>query len=101
MTQLTPVSALSSSEQLQMQRVIEQKQLKDFMRLYSGLVERCFGSCIHDFTSRAITSKESECVAHGPAASINQNGSFEYPIDPNPCMPSARLERCGRCVKCR
>ena len=40
MAQLTPVSALSSSEQLQMQRVIEQKQLKDFMRLYSGLVER-------------------------------------------------------------
>ena len=38
MTQLTPVSALSSSEQLQMQRLIEQKQLKDFMRLYSGLV---------------------------------------------------------------
>ena len=64
MTQLTPVSALSSPEQLQMQRLIEQKQLKDFMRLYSGLVERCFGSCIHDFTSRAITSKESECVSH-------------------------------------
>ena len=38
MTQLTSVSALSSSEQLQMQRLIEQKQLKDFMRLYSGLV---------------------------------------------------------------
>ena len=26
-------------------------QMKDFMQLYSGLVERCFNDCITDFSS--------------------------------------------------
>jgi len=47
-----------------MQRIIEQKQMKDFMSLYSGLVQRCFDGCIHDFTSRALTSKETTCVTN-------------------------------------
>lgn len=47
-----------------MQRVIEQKQMKDFMRLYTGLVERCFDDCVNDFTSKAPTSKEQACIAN-------------------------------------
>ncbi|KAL4399324.1 protein transporter tim9 [Malassezia pachydermatis] len=58
------LSALSSTEQMQMQQIIEQKQMKDFMRLYSGLVERCFQGCVNDFTSRALTSKETQCVSY-------------------------------------
>jgi hypothetical protein len=34
------------------------KQMQDFMKLYSGLVERCFTSCCNDFTSKALSSKE-------------------------------------------
>lgn len=47
-----------------MTRVIEQKQMKDFMNLYTGLVERCFASCCNDFTSKALSSKEDQCVEH-------------------------------------
>lgn len=32
--------------------------MKDFMSLYSNLVERCFLSCCQDFTSKALSSKE-------------------------------------------
>jgi import inner membrane translocase subunit TIM9 len=32
--------------------------MKDFLKLYSGLVERCFGDCVNDFTSKSLTSKE-------------------------------------------
>ncbi len=52
------VSGLSSSEQQAMSRIIEQKQMKDFLKLYTGLVERCFESCCNDFTSKALSSKE-------------------------------------------
>ncbi|KAJ1593645.1 hypothetical protein NDA12_003249 [Ustilago hordei] len=38
------LSGLSSSEQQAMSRIIEQKQMKDFLKLYTGLVERCFES---------------------------------------------------------
>ncbi|WFC97501.1 protein transporter tim9 [Malassezia yamatoensis] len=58
------LSQLSSGDQMAMQRVIEQKQMKDFMRLYTGLVERCFNDCVNDFTSKAVTSKEQTCVAN-------------------------------------
>ena len=32
--------------------------MQDFMRMYSGLVERCFNACCNDFTSKALSSKE-------------------------------------------
>lgn len=51
-------SAYSGAEGEALNRLIEQKQMKDFMKLYSGLVERCFTACCNDFTSRALSSKE-------------------------------------------
>lgn len=32
--------------------------MKDFMNMYTSLVERCFTSCCNDFTSKALSSKE-------------------------------------------
>ncbi|KAJ9100653.1 protein transporter tim9 [Naganishia friedmannii] len=49
---------MSPAEQAHMSKVIEKKQMQDFMKLYSGLVERCFMSCAQDFTSKALTGKE-------------------------------------------
>ncbi|CEH17738.1 probable tim9-translocase of the mitochondrial inner membrane [Ceraceosorus bombacis] len=51
-------SSFSGSEQAAMQQIIEKKQMKDFMKLYTGLVERCFDSCCNDFTSKALSTKE-------------------------------------------
>ncbi|KAG2153011.1 Tim10/DDP family zinc finger protein [Suillus bovinus] len=55
-------SQLNSAEQAHMTKIIEKKQMQDFLRLYSGLVERCFNSCCNDFTSKALSSKEDQCV---------------------------------------
>lgn len=32
--------------------------MQDFMKLYSGMVERCFLACAQDFTTKALTSNE-------------------------------------------
>jgi len=56
------MESLNSAEQMQFQRLIEGKQMKDFMRLYSNLVQRCFADCVNDFTSKSLTSKEESCV---------------------------------------
>lgn len=53
---------LNGKEQQEFQRIVEQKQMKDFMRLYSNLVERCFSDCVNDFTSAKLTSKEQSCI---------------------------------------
>ncbi|KAK9896180.1 hypothetical protein P389DRAFT_144596, partial [Cystobasidium minutum MCA 4210] len=39
-------------------------QMKDFMTLYSGLVERCFMDCANDFTTAKLKSGEESCVNH-------------------------------------
>lgn len=54
---------LNSKEQQQFQKIVEQKQMKDFMRLYSDLVDRCFTDCVNDFTSDKLTSKETTCIS--------------------------------------
>lgn len=56
------LSQLNAVEQAHMTKVIEKKQMQDFLRLYSSLVERCFNSCCNDFTSKALSSKEEQCV---------------------------------------
>lgn len=45
-----------------MERIVAQRQMRDFGRLFNSLTERCFTSCVDDFTSRALTTKESECT---------------------------------------
>jgi hypothetical protein len=32
--------------------------MQDFLKMYAGLVEKCFTSCCNDFTSKALSSKE-------------------------------------------
>jgi len=55
-------SGFNAAEQAHMTKVIEKKQMQDFMRMYSNLVERCFMSCCNDFTSKALSSKEEQCM---------------------------------------
>ncbi|KAI0304374.1 chaperone [Multifurca ochricompacta] len=55
-------SGFNATEQAHMTKVIEKKQMQDFMRMYSNLVERCFTSCCNDFTSKALSSKEEQCM---------------------------------------
>lgn len=53
---------LNVKEQQDFQQIVEQKQMKDFMKLYSNLVSRCFDDCVNDFTSTNLTNKESGCI---------------------------------------
>lgn len=53
---------LNVKEQQEFQQIVEQKQMKDFMRLYSNLVSKCFDDCVNDFTSANLTTKESSCI---------------------------------------
>ncbi|KAH7104963.1 chaperone [Auriculariales sp. MPI-PUGE-AT-0066] len=57
-------SQYSPAEQAQLQRVFEKKQMTDFIKMYSGIVEKCFTSCCNDFTSKSLTSKEDACIAN-------------------------------------
>lgn len=53
---------LNYNEQQQFQKIVEQKQMADFMRLYTSLVDRCFNDCVNDFTSENLTDREGSCL---------------------------------------
>lgn len=52
----------ASFQEQRLQQMMEQKQMKDFMRMYSNLVSRCFNDCVVDFTSNKLSDKELGCV---------------------------------------
>ncbi|GAB1726398.1 hypothetical protein KC343_g16842 [Hortaea werneckii] len=53
---------LTPTEQRELQGRMERKQMKDFMNMYSNLVQRCFTDCVTDFTSKSLLGKEEGCV---------------------------------------
>jgi hypothetical protein len=41
---------------------LEEMQLKDTLRMFNGLVERCFSECVTGFRSKSLTGPEEKCV---------------------------------------
>ena len=42
---------------------LEEMQLKDTLRMFNGLVERCFCECVVSFRSKVLTGPEEKCVS--------------------------------------
>lgn len=55
-------SHYNAAEREHIVKLLEQKQMRDFMKFYSSLVDRCFNDCINDFTSKTLTTKEETCI---------------------------------------
>ncbi|KAF8158354.1 Tim10/DDP family zinc finger protein [Crassisporium funariophilum] len=55
-------SNFNGAEQAHMTKVIEKRQMQDFLKMYSNLVEKCFNTCCNDFTSKALSTKEESCI---------------------------------------
>ncbi|KAL1848252.1 protein transporter tim9 [Paecilomyces lecythidis] len=56
------MDALNASEQRELASRMEKKQMKEFMGMYSRLVQRCFDDCVNDFTTKSLVSREESCV---------------------------------------
>ncbi|KAL2357229.1 mitochondrial import inner membrane translocase subunit TIM9, partial [Cryomyces antarcticus] len=54
--------SLNASEQRELAGRMEKKQMKEFMTMYSNLVQRCFDDCVNDFSSKSLLSREEGCV---------------------------------------
>ncbi|SCO21482.1 unnamed protein product [Fusarium fujikuroi] len=56
------IPMLSAAEQRTLEQRMQKRQVKEFMGAFGGLVEHCFMSCVDDFTSKAISTRESGCI---------------------------------------
>ena len=41
---------------------LEEMQMKDTLRMFNGLVERCFSECVNEFRGKARSSPEDKCI---------------------------------------
>ncbi|KAK7742113.1 protein transporter tim9 [Cytospora paraplurivora] len=57
------LGGLNATEQRDLEQRMQKRQVKEFVSLFGNLVDHCFMSCVDDFTSRAVSTRESGCVA--------------------------------------
>jgi len=57
-------------------------QMQDFLKMYSNLVEKCFNSCVNDFTSKAMSSKEVCILSDGHLYRVDActQGTMRFPL---------------------
>ncbi|CAI9111721.1 OLC1v1012012C1 [Oldenlandia corymbosa var. corymbosa] len=53
---------LPEEDKLRMNTMIEQLQIRDSLRMYNNLVERCFTDCIDNFRRKNLDKQEETCV---------------------------------------
>ncbi|KZZ86895.1 mitochondrial import inner membrane translocase subunit tim9 [Ascosphaera apis ARSEF 7405] len=56
------MTSLNASEQRELAARMEKKQMKEFMTVYSNIVQRCFEDCVNDFTTKSLIGKEEGCI---------------------------------------
>mmetsp|Transcript_76483 Transcript_76483/g.127448 ORF Transcript_76483/g.127448 Transcript_76483/m.127448 type:complete len:99 (-) Transcript_76483:408-704(-) len=52
----------SEAERHAMLEKLEEMQVKDTLRMFNGLVERCFSECINGFRSKILSDPEDKCI---------------------------------------
>ncbi|KAI9075831.1 hypothetical protein QN277_001947 [Acacia crassicarpa] len=53
---------LPEEDKLKMAAMIDQLQIRDSLRMYNALVERCFNDCVDTFKHKSLQKQEESCV---------------------------------------
>lgn len=62
---LTPsdLDAMGDEDKREMMEMVETMQTRDSLRMYNGLVERCFRECVDNFRRKTLDANEEKCVS--------------------------------------
>ncbi|KAI8884181.1 hypothetical protein K501DRAFT_248364 [Backusella circina FSU 941] len=52
----------NQAEQAEINAIIEQKTMSEFLKQFTTVVDVCFKRCAQDFQTKAVTRRENECV---------------------------------------
>ncbi|KAL5581002.1 hypothetical protein UlMin_013444 [Ulmus minor] len=59
---LGDLQGLSEEDNIRMSAMIDQLQIRDSLRMYNSLVERCFNDCVDTFKHKSLQKQEESCV---------------------------------------
>ncbi|KAL2124008.1 hypothetical protein VTJ04DRAFT_373 [Mycothermus thermophilus] len=64
------MEGLTAAESRELEQRLQKRQVKEFMTAFGNLVDSCFSSCVDDFTSRALSNRETGCLSRCVAKSM-------------------------------
>ncbi|CAN4116088.1 unnamed protein product [Withania somnifera] len=56
------LNSLAEADQQRMAAMVDQLQIRDSLRMYNSLVERCFTDCVDNFKRKTLDKQEETCV---------------------------------------
>ncbi|PIN00525.1 Mitochondrial import inner membrane translocase, subunit TIM9 [Handroanthus impetiginosus] len=56
------LSCLSEEDKAKISSIIDNFQIRDSLRTYSSLTERCFSDCVNNFYRKSLGKQEEDCV---------------------------------------
>ncbi|KAJ4292167.1 protein transporter tim9 [Collariella sp. IMI 366227] len=56
-------AGLTPAEERELEARMQRRQVKDFMTVFGGMVDNCFTACVDDFTSKALSGRETGCIS--------------------------------------
>ncbi|KAJ1337512.1 TIM23-like protein [Microdochium nivale] len=56
------MEGLSQTEMRELEQRMQKRQVKEFMNVFGNLVDHCFMSCVDDFTTKSLNTRETGCV---------------------------------------
>ncbi|KAK7411642.1 hypothetical protein VNO78_03077 [Psophocarpus tetragonolobus] len=59
---LADLDSLPEADKHRMSVMIDQLQIRDSLRMYNSLVERCFSDCVDTFKHKSLQKQEETCV---------------------------------------
>ncbi|QCD88357.1 mitochondrial import inner membrane translocase subunit Tim9 [Vigna unguiculata] len=59
---LADLESLPEADRQRMSAMMEQLQIRDSLRMYNSLVERCFTDCVDTFKHKSLQKQEETCV---------------------------------------
>ncbi|KAE8732291.1 Mitochondrial import inner membrane translocase subunit Tim9 [Hibiscus syriacus] len=59
---LAVLKGLPEVDKNRMSAMIDHLQLRDSLRMYNSLVERCFTDCVENFTRKTLQKQEETCA---------------------------------------
>ncbi|GAU47241.1 hypothetical protein TSUD_87550, partial [Trifolium subterraneum] len=59
---IADMESLPEADKQRMATMIDQLQIRDSLRMYNNLVERCFHDCVDTFKHKSLQKQEETCV---------------------------------------
>ncbi|XP_050369976.1 mitochondrial import inner membrane translocase subunit Tim9 [Argentina anserina] len=59
---ISDLDSLPEADKQRMAVMIDQLQVRDSLRMYNSLVERCFNDCVDTFKHKSLQKQEETCV---------------------------------------